>query len=212
MAIKVAVVGAGPLGLMAIKNLKEDGFEVHAFEKRDWVGGLWKQSFDSSISVTANTVFNTSRARANISDYPFPETVGDFPTAKEIWQYMEDYCDHFGLRPLIRFGAEVKTFSRSQGKWKVEFVQKGTSHTDTFDKLVVAPGSFTVPRPPKLKDIEKFEGKVLHSINFPDPAQFKHQNVLLIGFHATAQDLVVELRPHAKKVYLSNKNGLLMVS
>lgn len=212
MAVKVAVIGAGPLGIMAIKNLKEDGFEVHGFEKRDWVGGLWKQSFDSSISVTANTVFNTSRARANISDYPFPESVGDFPTAKEIWQYMEDYCDHFNLRSLIKFGAEVKTFSRTQGKWKVEYVQKGASHTETFDKLMVAPGSFTVPRSPQLKDIEKFEGKVLHAIDFPDPAQFKDQNVLLIGFHATAQDVVVELRPHAKQVYVSKKNGLLMVS
>ncbi|KIW32333.1 uncharacterized protein PV07_03887 [Cladophialophora immunda] len=212
MAITVAVVGMGPLGLMALKNLKEDGFEVSGFEKRSWVGGLWKQSYDSMLSVTEGTVFNSSRFRAAFSDYPFSDAVDDFPTAKQIWQYMESYCDHFGLRPHIRLQAEVKTFSRIQGKWAVEYVQDGTSHTDFFDKLIVSPGSFVLPRSPKLKDIAKFKGDVLHAIQFPHPSRFQGQNVLLVGFHATAQDLVVELAQHAKKVYLAHKNGLLLIS
>ena len=211
MAPSAAVVGMGPLGLMALKNLKEDGFDVRGFERRKWVGGLWKQSFDSNLSTTANTVFNSSRFRSAISDYPFPEDVDDFPTAKQIWRHMEDYCDHFELRPRIRFGAEVKTFSRVHDKWALEYVLDGKTHTGYFDKLMIAPGSFVVPRSPKLKDIDKYEGKVLHSINFPDPSTFKGQNVLLIGFHATAQDLIVELGPHARKAYVAHKNGLMMV-
>jgi dimethylaniline monooxygenase (N-oxide forming) len=212
MAPSVAVIGAGPLGLMALKNLKDDGFEVHGFERRDWAGGLWKQSFDSSLSVTANTVFNTSRFRAAISDYPFPDEVDDFPTADQIWRYMEDYCDHFGLRPTIRFGADVKNFSRQNGRWAVDYIKNGTKYTDHFDKLVISPGSFVVPRIPELKDVDKFHGDQLHAVRFPDPSQFKDKNVLIVGFHATAQDLVVELAPHAKKAFLSHKNGLVMVS
>src|SRR6201999_22572 len=155
MALTVAVVGMGPLGLMALKNLKEDGFEVHGFERRNWVGGLWKQSYDANLSTTTNTVFNSSRFRSAISDYPFPEDVDDFPTAKQIWKYFEDYCDHFELRSRIRFGADVQTFSRKQGKWAVEYVQNGCAYTDYFDKLLVAPGSFIIPRAPTLNGIEK---------------------------------------------------------
>ncbi|OCT51147.1 hypothetical protein CLCR_11365 [Cladophialophora carrionii] len=212
MPVTVAVVGMGPLGLMALKNFKEDGFEVHGFERRHWVGGLWKQSFDTSLSTTANTVFNSSRFRSAISDFPFPEEVDDFPTAKQMWRYFEDYCDAFELRPRIRFGADVQTFSRKRGKWAVEYIQNGTSHTEYFDKLAVSPGSFVLPRRPRLKDIETFQGTVLHSIDFPDPSTFQDQNVLLIGFHATAQDLVIELSPHAKKVYIAHKNGMVLVS
>ena len=212
MATTVAVVGMGPLGLMALKNLKEDGFEVYGFERRDWVGGLWKPSYDANLSTTPNTVFNSSRFRSAISDYPFPEDADDFPTAKQIWKYLETYCDHFGLRSRIRLGTEVKTFSRTQGKWAVEYVQNGWTHTGYFDKLMVSPGSFVIPISPKLKDIEKFKGKVLHSLNFPDPSNFQGHNVMLVGFHATARDLVVELAPHAKKVYLAHKNGLTLVS
>lgn len=212
MAETVAVVGIGPLGLMALKNLTEDGFEVHGFERRNWVGGVWKQSYDENLSTTPNTVFNSSRFRSALSDYPFPDGVDDFPTAKQIWKYFEDYCDHFKLRPKIRFGADVKTFARKQGKWTVEYVQNGSSHTDHFDKLIISPGSFILPRSPKLKGLEKFQGTVLHSLKFPDASTFQDQNVLLVGFHATAQDLVVELSPHAKKVYLAHKNGTTLVS
>ncbi|KIY01037.1 uncharacterized protein Z520_03703 [Fonsecaea multimorphosa CBS 102226] len=212
MAITVAVVGMGALGLMAMKNLKEDGFEVTGFEKRNWVGGVWKQSYDSTLSVTERTVFNSSRFRAAIPDYPFPDSVDDFPTAKQIWEYLESYCDHFGLRPHVRLNTEVKTFTRTRGKWAVEYVQDdGSSHTDFFDKLIISPGSFVVPRSPKLKDIDKFEGDVLHAIKFPHPSRFQGQNVLLIGLHATTQDLVVELAQHAKKVYIAHRNGLLLI-
>ncbi|ETI22847.1 hypothetical protein G647_06924 [Cladophialophora carrionii CBS 160.54] len=212
MPVTVAVVGMGPLGLMALKNFKEDGFEVHGFERRHWVGGLWKQSFDTSLSTTANTVFNSSRFRSAISDFPFPDEVDDFPTAKQMWRYFEDYCDAFELRPRIRFGADVQTFSRKRGKWAVEYIQNGTSHTEYFDKLAVSPGSFVLPRRPSLKGIETFQGTILHSIDFPDPSTFQDQNVLLIGFHATAQDLVIELSPHAKKVYVAHKNGMVLLS
>jgi dimethylaniline monooxygenase (N-oxide forming) len=204
----------GPLGLMALKNFKEDGFEVHGFERREWAGGLWKQSDDASLSTTAKTVFNSSRFRSAISDYPFPEDeVDDFPTARQMWAYFEAYCDAFELRPRIRFGADVRTFSRTQGgKWAVEYVRNGSSHTEYFDKLAVSPGSFVIPRSPRLQDIDTFQGTVLHSIDFPDPTTFRGQNVLLVGFHATAQDLVVELSPHARKVYIAHKNGLVLVS
>lgn len=39
MASRVAVIGAGPLGLMAVKNMKEAGLDVTCYEARSWVGG-----------------------------------------------------------------------------------------------------------------------------------------------------------------------------
>ena len=119
MSPTVAVIGVGPLGLMALKNLKEDGFEVRGFERRTWVGGVWKQSHDSHLSTTPHTVFNSSRFRSAISDYPFPDDVDDYPTAKQIWTYLENYCDHFKLRPLIHFGTKSRLSPGSveNGRW-----------------------------------------------------------------------------------------------
>lgn len=38
---RVCVVGAGASGLIAIKNLKEQGLQVTAYERNDFIGGLW---------------------------------------------------------------------------------------------------------------------------------------------------------------------------
>ena len=39
---KVAVIGAGPSGITAIKNFIDEGFDVTAFERCDGVGGNWR--------------------------------------------------------------------------------------------------------------------------------------------------------------------------
>ncbi len=52
----------GPAGLTAIKALREEGFNVVGFERRDRVGGLWSYSSDPShTSVIQNTVSNISK-------------------------------------------------------------------------------------------------------------------------------------------------------
>lgn len=81
--MKAAVIGTGPLGLLAAKNLKEQGFDVTAFERRGYLGGLWKHTTENIISVNPNTVFNSSRYRCAFTDYPFPDDVDDFPTCQQ---------------------------------------------------------------------------------------------------------------------------------
>ena len=130
MPSKVAVIGAGPLGLMALKNFKDDGFEVKSFEKRGYIGGLWKPSGDSSLSVVPGTVFNTSRFRAAISDFPFPDDTNDFPPASQLHAYLEKYCDCFDLRPLIQLNTEVKDIKRIDGEWALEIVTNGASKVE----------------------------------------------------------------------------------
>lgn len=67
--IKVAVIGAGKtsfsstlhltspadttgsLGLVTLKNLLEEGFDATGFERKSYVGGLWKYTLDETTSV-----------------------------------------------------------------------------------------------------------------------------------------------------------------
>ena len=41
----------GALGLVAIKNLIEEGFDVTGFDRNDYPGGLWKYTEDEKTSV-----------------------------------------------------------------------------------------------------------------------------------------------------------------
>lgn len=61
----VAVVGAGPAGLVALKNLLEEGFDVTGFDKSPYVGGLWQYTEEDKTSVLTSTVVNISKERVS---------------------------------------------------------------------------------------------------------------------------------------------------
>jgi dimethylaniline monooxygenase (N-oxide forming) len=154
---------------MALKNLKEDGFDVTSYEARPYVGGLWKYSEDSALSVAESTIFNSSRYRSAISDFPFPADTDDFPTWQQMHRYLESYCDHFDLRRHINLGSPVTDLSREGDQWVLEVSPHGSpSRREYFDKVIVAIGSFVIPKSPRFAGIEKFEGPTLHAIK-PSP-------------------------------------------
>ena len=51
----VAVIGAGPSGITAIKNFIDEGFDVTAFERCDGVGGNWRFNDPSGHSSVFET-------------------------------------------------------------------------------------------------------------------------------------------------------------
>jgi dimethylaniline monooxygenase (N-oxide forming) len=58
---RTCVVGSGPLGLVAAKNLREQGLDVTIFTRDEHIGGLWHFSNDKSkTTALTQTSFNTS--------------------------------------------------------------------------------------------------------------------------------------------------------
>ena len=82
---KVAVIGAGPSGITAIKNFADQGFEVTAFERCEGVGGNWRFNDPSGhSSVFETTHIISSKYTSYYEDYPFPEGTSDYPSHKEL--------------------------------------------------------------------------------------------------------------------------------
>ncbi len=50
-----------------------------------------------------------------------------------------------------------------------------------------------------------FKGPVVHSGTYREPEVYRNQDVLLIGAGFSARDLIVDLPPHARRVYVSNR-------
>ncbi|KUJ11371.1 flavin-containing monooxygenase-like protein [Mollisia scopiformis] len=213
MGGKIAVIGAGALGLCATKIFTEDGFIVTTYESREYLGGLWKDSDDSTISVHATTIFNSSKYRAAFSDFPFAKTDDDYPTATQLHEWLQRYARHFNLLPKVKFGMKVMNIERRGEKWDLAIRRNSTGQitTESFDKVCVATGSFFTPRWPILAGFDQFSGKVIHSIDYHGSKEFKDQNVFLVGMHATAQDVTNSLSENAKHVYLSHRGGLLLL-
>ncbi|CAK7235257.1 hypothetical protein SBRCBS47491_009231 [Sporothrix bragantina] len=212
--IKVAVIGAGALGLVTLKNLLEEGFDATGFERKSYVGGLWKFTRDDTTSVLPSTIGNISKQRACYTDFPFPDETPSLCASSYIDDYLQSYADHFQLRPRIRFSTAIHAIKHDDdnNKWLIDMSPVGSeastsTETLAFDKLIIATGSNDKPSMPKIEGVDKFAGHVLHSQAFKDPKDFAGKSVIVVGIGSTAGDTAVSLVGHARKVYLAHRSG-----
>src|SRR6516162_3598727 len=100
LAKRVCVIGAGMAGLAATKVLRQDGFDVTAFEREPAIGGVWAPS-----RTYPDLRANISGEAYAFTDHPF-EVSDDYPSAPQIRAYLDSYVDRFGLRQLIHLATE----------------------------------------------------------------------------------------------------------
>ena len=180
---KVAIIGAGPSGITAIKNFAEAGFEVTAFERCNGVGGNWRFNDPSGhSSVFETTHIISSKYTSFYEDYPLPESASDYPSHLELLDYFNNYADHFDIKKLIHFGTEViKCSQKPDESWVVEWrsLQDGQVFSDSYDALVVCNGHHHKPRYPDYPG--EFSGEMIHSHDFKSSKPFEDKRVLVIG-------------------------------
>ena len=213
---RVAVIGLGAQGLVAVKNLLEQGFKVTGFERNEYIGGLWHYSAEHRVSALPTTVVNVSRERACFTDFAYPPGTGAFPSSTEVNQYINDYTDNFKLWPHLRLGMNVEMIDRNDEKdvWTIAVRSvKPDSPTEThsFDKLIMAVGPHSKPKYPDLADQHLFTGGISHSIEFKNPIAFTGKRVLVVGASNTAVDTATSLVGVASKVYLSHRRGAMLL-
>ena len=87
----MAVIGAGPSGLVAAKSLQEEGLEPVVFEQADGVGGQWYGPASHS-GVWPGMRANTSKTLDAFSDFPPSESVPMFPRFEDVRDYLRSYA------------------------------------------------------------------------------------------------------------------------
>ena len=206
----VAVVGAGPAGLCALKELAGAGFDVTCFEKGDRPGGLWVYENESGRSGAYRSLHtNTSRARTELEDHPMPDDYPDFPSHELVAAWLESYADRFGLRERIRFHADVERAERRpEGGWELT-LEDGSVRE--FDVLVAASGHNWEPRWPEPAYPGDFDGVQIHAHDYREPSGFEGRRVLVVGMGNSAMDIAVEASYVAERTFLSTRKGTHIV-
>ena len=212
---KVAVIGLGAQGLVTVKNLLEEGFQVTGFDKNGYVGGIWHYSAEHRVSALPSTVVNVSRERASFTDFPFPDGTGSYPNAAEVDKYLNAYANAFNLHPHLRLSTAVQSITRDDAKniWSITVQSLDSTQPETleFHKLVMAIGPHSNPIYPHIANQEVFGGEIVHSIAFKDPLHFMGKRVLVIGASNTAADTCTSLVSIASKIYMSHRRGTVVL-
>jgi Flavin-binding monooxygenase-like len=207
----VCVIGAGPSGIAAIKNLLDAGLEVTAYDLQDDVGGNWRFSEDTGhSSVFETTHIISSKYHSEFHDYPFPKEYPDYPSHAQLRAYFEGYARHFDLYPRIQFQTLVNHCEPlSDGRWRVTTTRDGVQNTRDFDALVVCNGHHWKPRVPEYPGA--FTGEFLHSHEFKRAEPFRDKRILVIGGGNSACDIAVETSRVSRRTDVSWRRGYWVV-
>jgi thioredoxin reductase len=207
MRKRVCVIGAGPSGITAAKNLLDEGHEVTVFDLGTEVGGNWvfnENTGHSSVFETTHII--SSRTLSEYADFPMPADYPDYPSHRHLARYFQDYASHFKLYPHICFNTLVEScILKDDGQWLVSTVSDGIHSEQDFDALAVCNGHHWLPRMPVYPG--NFAGEFIHSHEVKKFSRFAGKRVLVIGGGNSACDVAVESSRVAASVDMSWRRG-----
>lgn len=196
----VAVIGAGPAGLAAIKSCLEVGLEPTAFETDPWLGGAWKytdlaEEKHRRSCVAYSTVTNTSKHVSCYSDFPMPKEWPNYLPQQNYLEYFQMYAREFELEERIRFEADVLSVEPTSdskadqnARWRVRYqdLKQNCDQVEEFDFVMVCSGINNEPRITDIPGLDGFCGDVIHSKEYRTWKTFEGKRVIVVGLGNSA--------------------------
>ncbi|XBI45391.1 hypothetical protein VPH35_109866 [Triticum aestivum] len=217
-------------GLASARELRREGHDVTVLEQSGDVGGQWR--YDPMTdgadplgaaaapvkvhgSMYASLRLISARETMGFTDFQFAPKDGRdgrrFPGHREVYLYLKDFCDAFGLMEFVRLNTSVVRVFLAPGptrQWTVRSVDLGKSEEveEAFDAVMVANGHYSQPRLPSIEGMEVWRGRQMHSHSYRVPEPFRDEVVVVVGCGASGKDIAMEVRRVAKEVHLVAKS------
>jgi cation diffusion facilitator CzcD-associated flavoprotein CzcO len=189
---RTCIIGAGLSGLVAAKVFSSPERDIVVVEKSGEIGGVWAPSRSYPGVRT-----QTPRDLYCFSDFPMPADYPEWPSGPQVYKYLCDYAEHFGVMPYIRFNTSVLEMTRhaSLPGWRVSLADATGTHNEYFDEVVVCTGQFSKPRRLDLPGSEAFTasgGSIVHSSAYLDDAVATGKDVVVLGYSKSATDVAMQ--------------------
>ncbi|MFJ9951666.1 flavin-containing monooxygenase [Kitasatospora sp. NPDC091207] len=186
--VRVAVIGSGFGGIGAGVRLRRAGItDFVILERADSVGGTWRDnSYPGCACDVPSHLYSFSFA-------PNPDWPRSFSGQPDIRAYLEKVTDVFGIRPHLRFNAEV-----TEARWEADRTRWRITTTAgqwTADAVVSAAGPLADPQIPDLPGLDSFTGKVFHSSRWDHDYDLAGRRVAMVGTGASAAQIIPNIQP-----------------
>ncbi len=181
--LRIAVIGAGASGIMAVIKLREIGqTDVQVFERAPDMGGTWRDNRYPGIACDVPShLYRYSFA-------PNPEWSRVCASGSEILEYLRRVYHEHDIGRHVSFGAEVlKAEYADDGTWTLE-TSLGTK--GPFDAVITAMGILRFPTYPKIEGLDAFEGRMFHTARWDESVALEGRRVGIIGTGSTATQVV----------------------
>jgi cation diffusion facilitator CzcD-associated flavoprotein CzcO len=196
----VAIVGGGPAGLAAARELAARGIAVRVLERGADAGHSWRNLYDS-------LTLHTGKHMSALPGMRFPAGTPLFPRRQDFVDYLDAYVRRFDLP--VETGAEVEKVERSdeRPRWRLH-TARDTIRADT---IIVASGLMANPVVPVFPGQAGYGGRILHSIGYLRPEPFRGQRVLVVGVGNSGGEIGSELATAGVDVAIAVRSGANVV-
>ena len=180
--LRLAVIGAGATGMLALIKLREAGFDdVTIFEKAADLGGTWRDN--TYPGLTCDVPSHLYR----YSFEPNPDWSHRYAPGGEIQAYLRRVAEKYDVERSIRFDSEVVGADFRDGKWHVKTAQ---GPEGAFDAVITATGVLHHPVYPEIEGRETFAGPAFHTARWDHNVDIAGKRVGIIGTGSTATQIV----------------------
>jgi cation diffusion facilitator CzcD-associated flavoprotein CzcO len=198
--VSVLIIGAGPAGLAVAARLRRRGIPFHIIEAGRQVGMAWHEHYD-------RLHLHTVKEKSHLPYLPFPKDYPRYVSRERLCAYFQTYAETFDIRP--HFGEKAASIRRApDGRWRV-YAHSGREWL--AGRVVLATGVNRVPYQPVFPGQERFEGRIIHSKAYKNPAPYAAQRVLVVGMGNTGAEIALDLADNGVTTFISVRGPVNIV-
>lgn len=192
--LDVLIIGAGFGGCYSLYKLRQLGLDVHLFEAGSGLGGVWHWNTYPGARVDSEIPYYQFSVPEVWRKWNWSER---FPGGEELRAYFKHVDQVLNLSRDITYSANVidARYDESVARWTVS-AQNGQKAVCKY--LVCATGSSFKPHYPDFKNLQSFQGQIIHSTRWPAVANTTNKRVAIIGSGATAVQCTQEIAKQAQ--------------
>ncbi|XP_037040355.1 FAD-binding monooxygenase ktnD-like [Bradysia coprophila] len=189
---EIGIIGAGVSGICAAIQLQKkfgSSLSFTIFEKNRDVGGTWFSNVYPGCACDVASHFYSFSFELN------PNWSKNYPSQREILDYLKRLTGKYSISEHIKFQHEVKTICWNDElmKWMVRYVDgsvpnAGSEETRSFDIIINAPGALRIPLVPS--EFDAFTGPKMHTAEWNKEIDLKNKKVAVIGSGASAVQII----------------------
>ena len=204
---RYCIVGAGPAGLIMARALLKEGIPFDCYERHSDLGGLWDPDNPGS-PIYDSAHFISSKWTSYFYGFPMPDHYPDYPSHRQILDYIRSFARAFGLYEHVTFDTEVLSAKPDGDQWKVTL---GNGETRHYAGVVACPGVTWHPSMPDIPGRATFRGEIRHSVTYRSAEEFREKSVLIVGGGNSGVDMACDAARTAHRAFLSVRRGYRFV-
>ncbi len=172
------IIGASASGLASAACLKKEGLKFIILEKYPQVGTSWRNHYD-------RLYLHTSKKWSGLPFLKMADSLPKYPARQDMVDYLDQYAKELNIHPV--FNSEALSVKKQDG-YLVTETNNGVYQSR---HVIVATGLNHKPKIPEFEGMNTFKGKVLHSSEYKNGAEFAGKNVLVVGFGNSAGEQAI---------------------